>query len=452
MHPGQAPGDRPPVQAADPAQQQRPAGDRADHVRQPVRDGEPGHHLGRGQQGLGGERRGDAEDHGDHANEGGGLAVLERVEDAQLELGEHVRHQAQGEQAEDFAYVPGVRRGGAAVGEQHLGQRAAEYAEVDRGRHHEYRGQPDADREVVPDQRIPARARVLAHPGQQRGDHRDAHDRVRELEQLPGDGIRRVTIHAGRGRVGQDLDDQVAGPLGDHVDRHPAGHPAHLGHLAGPEPERGPPPEPGRPQRRVQRHGLRDHAERGADPEQLDPGRGDGPRFLVRADRDEVERADGDHDQVVDDRRPHRRREPAPGVQDRPDQRAHPVEEDLGDEPVRPHHHQVVLGGEVAARRAVDGARVQVHQRTGQQRGQHGDPQQGQRAQGKDPLRVGLAPVRVAPGRPDQQRYHHAGEDAAEHQVIDGVRQRVGVVVGVTERSDADRVHQDEGAQEAGAP
>ena len=297
-----------------------------------------------------------------------------------------------------------------------------------------HRGQPDADREVVPDQRVPARARVLAHPGQQRRDHRDADDRVRELEQLPGDGVRRVAVHSGRGRVGQDLDDQVAGPLGDHVDRHPAGHPAHLGHLAGPEPERGPPPEPGRPQRREQRHGLRHHAQRGADAEQLHaPGR-DGPRLLVQAHRHHVEPADHDDDQVVDHRGPHRRGEPAAGVQDRPDQRAHPVEEDLRDEQVGPHHHQVVLGGEMAARRAVDGGRVQGDQRGRQQHGHHGDPQQGHRAQGEHPLRVGLAPVRVAPGRADQQRHHHAGEDAAEHQVVDRVRQRVGVVVRVAER------------------
>jgi hypothetical protein len=77
--------------------------------------------------------------------------------------------------------------------------------------------------------------------------------------------------------------------------------------------------------------------------------------------------------------------------------------------------------------------RVQVDQRARQQRGQHGDHQQGQRAEGEHPLRVRLAAVRVALGRPDQQRHHHAGEDAAEHQVVDGVRQRVGVVVRVAE-------------------
>ena len=60
--------------------------------------------------------------------------------------------------------------------------------------------------------------------------------------------------------------------------------------------------------------------------------------------------------------------------------------------------------------------------------------------------------VRVAPGRPDQQGYHHAGEDAAEHQVVDGVRQRVGVVVRVAEVGDADRVRQHQGAQKSGAP
>ena len=165
-----------------------------------------------------------------------------------------------------------------------------------------------------------------------------------------------------------------------------------------------------------------------------------------------VEPADRDHDQVVDDRRPHRRREPAAGVQDRPDQRAHAVEEDLRDEVVGPHHHQVVLGGQVAAGRAVDGARVQVDQRPRQQRRHHGDRQQGQRAQGEHALRVRLAAVRVALGRPDQQRHHHAGEDAAEHQVVDGVRQRVRVVVRVAEPGDADRGDQDQGAQEPGAP
>ena len=106
----------------------------------------------------------------------------------------------------------------------------------------------------------------------------------------------------------------------------------------------------------------------------------------------------------------------------------------------------------MAAGRAVDGGRVQVDQRARQQRRHHRDHQQGYRAQGEHALRVCLAAIRVALGRPDQERHHHAGKDAAEHQVVDGVRQRVRVVVRVAEPGDADRGDQDQGAQEAGGP
>ena len=58
--------------------------------------------------------------------------------------------------------------------------------------------------------------------------------------------------------------------------------------------------------------------------------------------------------------------------------------------------------------------------------------------------------VRVARGRLDQQRHHDAGEDAAQHQVVDGVGQRVGVVVVVGQRPGAERGDEDEGAQEPG--
>ncbi len=105
-------------------------------------------------------------------------------------------------------------------------------------------------------------------------------------------------------------------------------------------------------------------------------------------------------------------------------QRAHPVEEDLRDEEVGEDHHQVAL-------RPGDGVRVQVHQQAGGQRGHHRQDEQRDRGQGEHPLVVGLAAVGVPLGRADQQRDHHAGQDAAEHQVVHRVGQRVGVVVGV---------------------
>ena len=61
-------------------------------------------------------------------------------------------------------------------------------------------------------------------------------------------------------------------------------------------------------------------------------------------DRD-VQPEDGDHDDVVDDRRPHRRGEAAARVEYRADQRAHPVEEDLRNEEKREDDRQVHGGG-----------------------------------------------------------------------------------------------------------
>src|SRR5487761_1404771 len=58
----------------------------------------------------------------------------------------------------------------------------------------------------------------------------------------------------------------------------------------------------------------------------------------------------------------------------------------------------------------------------------------------------------IAPSGADQQRNDDAGQDAAEHQVVDDVRQRVGVVVGVAETAGADRVGEQERAQETGEP
>ena len=78
--------------------------------------------------------------------------------------------------------------------------------------------------------------------------------------------------------------------------------------------------------------------------------------------------------------------------------------------------------------------------------------QQADHAERVDALRVPLAPVRVLLGRADQHRHHDRGEHAAKHQVVDGVGQRVGRVVGVGGGVEAERVHEHERAQEPGRP
>ena len=144
--------------------------------------------------------------------------------------------------------------------------------------------------------------------------------------------------------------------------------------------------------------------------------------------------ADGDHDHVVDHRRPHVRAEPPAGVQDGAEQRVHPVEEDLRDKEVREDHHHVVLGGARAARRPVDVARVQVDQA--------GTPGMVATTVTVSSEITPSVKIRSAYASPRSGSSLAAltrsgtttlGEDAAEHQVVHGVRQRVGVVVGVRE-------------------
>jgi hypothetical protein len=133
-----------------------------------------------------------------------------------------------------------------------------------------------------------------------------------------------------------------------------------------------------------------------------------------------------------------------PGVQHPTGQRAHPVEEDLRDEEEREDHRQVVLG-------AGEGVCVQVHQQGRGQGGDQGEGGQRDRGQGEHPLVVGLAAVGVPLGGVDEQRYHDAGQDAAEHQVIHRVGQGVRVVVRGGDRADAEHVGDDQGAEEPGA-
>ena len=140
----------------------------------------------------------------------------------------------------------------------------------------------------------------------------------------------------------------------------------------------------------------------------------------------DVQAKDGDDDKVVDDRRPHRRREAAARVQDGADQRADAVEEDLRDEEQGKEDRQVQRRGGLRDL----AARIQVHDRNGGHGRQQRDASQCRRDQGEHPLVVAVAATGVALGGVHDQRHDDAGEDAAECEVVDDVRQRVGQVVG----------------------
>ncbi len=101
---------------------------------------------------------------------------------------------------------------------------------------------------------------------------------------------------------------------------------------------------------------------------------------------------------------------------------------------------------------AVHRPRVQGDEQPGRDRRHHRHRPQGEDGQREHPLVVGLAAVPVLPGRLDQQGHHDAGQDAADHDVVDGVRDRVRVVVGVGQGGVAERDREHERAQEAGHP
>ena len=169
-------------------------------------------------------------------------------------------------------------------------------------------------------------------------------------------------------------------------------------------------------------------------------------------DDHEGDRDRDDHD-VVDDRRPHRGGEVTAGVQHRAGQRAHSVEENLRDEEVREDDQDVpvVSGGRRSGAR-LRGAAEQRGDRPGGRGRDHGDHGQDHRDEGEHPLGVVLAAIAVPLGGTDQQRHDDRGQDAADGEVVDGVRQRVGHVVGVAQGVRAERRHQHDRPEHAGQP
>ena len=169
-----------------------------------------------------------------------------------------------------------------------------------------------------------------------------------------------------------------------------------------------------------------------------------------RAERDQVGDQDGDRDQVVDDRRPHHRPEPAVGVEHLPDQHEHAVEEDLWQAVAGEGDDRLALLGQLGTLPGV--AEVQLHH-PGRRDHQHDrDPGQEHDRQGHHAVGVGLAAVGVVLHRPHQLGDQHGVEDAAGQQDVEHVRDRVGDVEQVGVQLLAEGGDQEGGAHEAAQP
>ncbi len=185
--------------------------------------------------------------------------------------------------------------------------------------------------------------------------------------------------------------------------------------------------KPAAAQVRQQDQQLGDDAERGAHPEEQLLARGEAGRQLAVLRRPVDHEVGDEHqhrDDVVGDRRPHHRAEPAAGVEDLPDQHEHAVEEDL----------RQAVAGEVDDRRALRGQRglavrrveVDRHHQRRRRHQQQRDAAEEEAGQGDHPVGVGVAAVRVVLQRPHQLRHQHGVEDAAGQQDVEHVRDRVG--------------------------
>ena len=167
---------------------------------------------------------------------------------------------------------------------------------------------------------------------------------------------------------------------------------------------------------------------------------------VVGTEGDQVGHEHRDRDDVVGDRRPHHRAEPAAGVEDLADQDVHPVEEDL----------RQAVAGEVDDRllrvRRPAGIDEQPHQPWRADDQEHRDRAEEERGEGDHPVRVGLAPVRVVGGRADQLRHEHGVEDAAGQQDVEHVRDGVGDREHVGVDQVAQRRGQQDRADVAGQP
>ncbi len=242
------------------------------------------------------------------------------------------------------------------------------------------------------------------------------------------------------GGGGQPGDDPVADLVGEDQHDQPARIAQRPGQPLAAPVEAGAPAEAGGAQRGEEGEGLDDDAGGGAEAEQPGLGGAQAVRAVVGEVQEEPE--DGDDDDVVEDRGPHHRAEPAAGVQHLPEEGEQPVEEDLREAVPGERDGGARLGPAVGG--------VRGHDQRGGEHGGGGQEQQRRRAGGQQPVGVRGPAVLVLLGGPDQLGDEDGVERAADEQHVEDVRDGVGDGVGVAEQPGAERGDDDGGADEAG--
>ena len=196
---------------------------------------------------------------------------------------------------------------------------------------------------------------------------------------------------------------------------------------------------------------LHDDAEGGAQAEQqLLVGGVRTEQVLGRAEDDQVDHQHRDRDDVVGDRGPHHRPEPAACVEHLADEHEHPVEEDLRQAVAGEVDHRVPLGRH--GRTVVVRGEEEIHQPRRRDHQHDRDEAEEERRERDDPGGVGLPAVLVVPHRSHQLWDEHGVDHAAGKQDVEHVRHGVGDVEDVGVQAVAEGRHEQAGADEAAHP
>jgi hypothetical protein len=320
-----------------------------------------------------------------------------------------------------------------------------------RGEQHEHGASPHPVGEVTPQLRDVARGRMLRHPREVGGRHRDGDHRVRQHEDEPGG------LQGGDGRADRERRDvrlHEADQLRDEDDgEHPVGDLRRLAQADAAPAEVEPEAEARLAPGDEQDERLPGDPEARAAGEEGDRTGRPVARGAVHVDAVDggVGEQAGDGDHVVEHGRPGERTEHLLGVQDLAEHRVQAVEEDLGQTPERERDGESERGAlrRRGAGRVLEG--VDAHDDRGEPHRDHRHAAEQHDAQREELVDVALAAVVGRADGTHDLRHQDRVEGAAGDDRVDVVRQLVGEAehVGADAAGDADGLREHDRLHEA---
>ncbi len=377
--------------------------------------------------------------------------VLEGVETAQQQILPGERDQAEAEGLEHVARGGDGRGVHGAVAVEELGDLRAEGQEEERGRDDQDAGDAQRAGEFVAQIVRAVVGGRAAHPRQQGRDQRDGDEGLRQVPDVLGHGIGRVS-DTGIGKLqvrgaGEAGDDGHRGEVGEHQQQGPAGGDDALAQAVAAPVEPRPEAESGGPDEGDQGQALEGDSAGGGQAQEVDLAGRDLLDAVGAGQQAHVEAEHRDQHEVVEDGRPHHRAELAPGVEDLAENEEQAVEEDLREEEAGEDDGEleggVGRGGVGDEERDDSGRGPHRERRPDRQHAQH---------EGDQPLLEGPAAVGVLGPGPYELGHQDGVQGAADQQGVDAHRDGVGDAVRAREQTGAQRAGLECRADQPGHP